>query len=358
MGLKKYSEEEAKKVEEAEIEAQKQESQAAPISSDEEVLSTIEENQKEEDALNAEPLKESEEEVCKTIEKGRQVYYAQQKKMRRINTISSVGILAVILAAFVLMLTLGRDEKYSFITYIGFGVMILCLIGAFIFSKITKNKLTAAADQYLDLLCKTINGYLFQGEDFSDLTASATKQLDKELFTDARIYKDIKGTKSRNTISVNYKGKVLLSAEMAASIQIKNRLSPMFLGRFYDYENSYDKNGCRILMQIKGGNLSRPVDDLDGVELAENNKNYLVYTNDKEWKKVLNAKTISKITALKIDKTLIDVIVSIRPGKTCIGIDYSDEFMSIFIDKEFDFNTVKRCQRDLAKVLAVLDEIK
>ena len=44
---------------------------------------------------------------------------------------------------------------------------------------------------------------------------------------------------------------------------------------------------------------------------------------------------ISLKDALKIDKTLIDVIVSIRPGKTCIGIDYSDEFMSIPVDKEF-----------------------
>jgi len=358
MGLKKYSEEEAKKVEEAEIEAQKQEAKEAPIASDEDVLSVIEENQKEEDALNAQPLEASEEEVCKVIEKGRQAYYSEQKKVRRINTISSVGLLAVLIAAFVLMIVFNGKEEYAYITYIGLGVMIVCLIGAFVFSKITKKRLTVAADAYLDLLCKTINGYLFSGENFSDLTAEATRQLDKELFLDARIYKDLKGTKSRNTVSVKYKGKLLQSAELAASIQIKNRLSPMFLGRFYDYENTYDKNGCRILMQIKGGNLSRPVDDLDGIELVENNKNYIVYTNDKEWKKVLSAKTISKITALKIDKTLIDVIVSIRPGKTCIGIDYSDEFMSIFIDKEFDFNTVKRCQRDLAKVLTILDEIQ
>ena len=67
---------------------------------------------------------------------------------------------------------------------------------------------------------------------------------------------------------------------------------------------------------------------------------------------------LSKITSLKIDKTLIDVIVSIRPGKTNIGIDYSDEFMSIPVDREFDFNSVKRSQRDLAKVLSILDEIK
>lgn len=358
MGLKKYSEEEAKKLEEAEIEAQKAQAAEAPISSDDEILNTINENQKAEDELNALPLEESDDAVKNRMEAGRQAFFVEQKKIRRLNTIFSVLVLVIIAGAFVLMLTLGREAETQYVTYIGLGIMVLSLAGAFVLSKVTKNKLGQAADKYLKDLFKNIDEYLYSGDYFENLEVNASSQLKDELFIDARFYQNIKNTRSRNTVTVDYKGKKLISADLAGNIMVKNKLSPMFLGRFYDYENNYDKEGCRIIMQIKGGNLSRPVDDLDGIELVENNKTYLIYTNDKEWKKTLNSRVIGLITSLKIDKTLIDVIVSIRPGKTCIGIDYSDEAMAIPVDKEIDFSSIKRNQRDLKKVLSVLDEIR
>ena len=69
-------------------------------------------------------------------------------------------------------------------------------------------------------------------------------------------------------------------ADLAANILVKNRLSPMFLGKFYDYTSSYSKEGKRIIMQIKGGQLSRPVDDIDDLKLVESTDAYLIYTNE------------------------------------------------------------------------------
>ena len=132
----------------------------------------------------------------------------------------------------------------------------------------------------------------------------------------------------------------------------------MFLGKFYDYENSYNKEGKRIIMQIKGGELSRPIDDVEDLKLVEGNDTYAIYTNDDEWRKVLKQDVIKTICKLQIDKTLIDVIVSIRPGKTSVGIDYVDEFMNIPVDHEFDFNLVRRTEKDFEKVLAIFDSIE
>ena len=175
---------------------------------------------------------------------------------------------------------------------------------------------------------------------------------------DARFYKNLKNTRSRNLVSVQYKGKLLVSADLAGNIVVKNRLSPMFLGKFYDYENSYNQEGKRIIMQIKGGELSRPIDDVDDLKLVEGNDTYAIYTNDDEWRKVLKQDVIRDICKLEIDKTLIDVIISIRPGKTSIGIDYIDDFMNIPVEHEFDFNLVRRTEADLKKVLTIFDDIK
>ena len=114
----------------------------------------------------------------------------------------------------------------------------------------------------------------------------------------------------------------------------------MFLGKIYDYPNTYANEGKRIIVQVKGGELSRPVDDIDDLQLVDGTKTYAVYTNDENYKKVLSQKVLDQILKLKVDKTLIDVIVSIRP-----------------VQSKFDFNNVKRQESDLNKVLNILDNI-
>ena len=224
-------------------------------------------------------------------------------------------------------------------------------------TKVIKGKLSKQAEEYIKVLYQNVNDYLFSGENFSKLDVKAYGQLKDELFIDAGFYKNIKGTKSRNLVSVYNKYKQMADADLAANILVKNRLSPMFLGKFYDYTSSYSKEGKRIIMQIKGGQLSRPVDDIDDLKLVESTDAYLIYTNDDEWRKTLNQHTIKDILKLKIDKTLIDVLISIRKNKCSIGIDYIDEFMNIPVEHEFDFNNVKRTELDLNKVLTIFDDL-
>lgn len=347
MGLKKYDEsKEQSSVEEKEKESK----EALP-----ELEKIIEENSAEEESLKDLPLDVAQKEVSENIEKGRQEYFTYSKKQRTINTIISISVLAIIIGCFVLIMALG--QTYSWLSYLCLAIMVVALIGTFVFTKVIKNKLTQKAEDYIALLYKNVDEYLFRSEEFSELDVKYNGQIKDEIFFDGKFYKNLKGTKSRNLVSVKYKSKQLVCCDMAANVLVKNRLSPMFLGKFYDYTSSYDKDDKRIMLQIKGGQLSRPIDDVDDLKLVEGNNTYLVYTDDEEWRKVLNKSTLEHILALKIDKTLIDVIISIRKGKVSIGIDYVDEFMNIPVEKEFDFNSVKRTENDLNKVLKILDDL-
>ena len=232
------------------------------------------------------------------------------------------------------MITL--SATISYINYISIGVMVVAVVGMFVANRYFRGKLSKKAEDYIAKLYSEIDNYLFSGEDFKELSYKPQGQLKDEIFMDARFYKDLKNTRSRNLVSVQY----------------------MFLGKFYDYENTYDKEGKRIIMQIKGGELSRPIDDVDDLKLVEGNETYAIYSNDEEWRKILKQDVIRDICKLEIDKTLIDVIISIRPGKTSIGIDYVDEFMNIPVDHEFDFNLVRKTEADFKKVLTIFDDIK
>ena len=348
MPLKKYDKEEVLK--------QQEEAQKAEEESTNKLQATIEANSQKEEELKATPLSTDQETIKNNIENARNEYFQASKKQRSIGTIITVCTMLVLVAALVLMITL--SGTYQFMTYVSIGIMIVVLVAVFCFNRYARNKLSKRAEDYISKLYSEIDNYLFSGEDFTELSYKPQGQLKDEIFMDARFYKNLKNTRSRNLVSVQYKGKLLVSADLAGNIVVKNRLSPMFLGKFYDYENSYNQEGKRIIMQIKGGELSRPIDDVDDLKLVEGNDTYAIYTNDDEWRKVLKQDVIRDICKLEIDKTLIDVIISIRPGKTSIWIDYIDDFMNIPVEHEFDFNLVRRTEADLKKVLTIFDDIK
>ena len=348
MGLKKYDQNEIKKAEDA---------KEAQIATGEksEIEAVIDENNKEWDELKGLELDEKQKLVFEKIEKARGEYFNYSKKQKRNSTLVSAAVIVVMLASIVLVFTLGKT--YSWVSYLCLGIMVLAVLGTFISTKIIKGKLGEKADEYIKVLFENIDGYLYSGEGFSNLEVKSNSQMKDELFTDCRFYKNLKGTKSRNLVSVFYKDKQLSVADLAGNILIKNRLSPMFLGRFYDYTSSYNKDDKRIVIQIKGSNLSRPIDDIDDVKLVEGNSTYAIYSNDDEWRKVVTQKVLHDIAQLKIDKTLIDVLISIRKGKCSIGIDYVDEFMNIPVESTFNFENVKRSEHDLKKVLTIFDDL-
>lgn len=353
MGLKKYDEKEIQEKveqEEALIEAEKAEEKS-------EIETVIDENNKEWEELLKMDLDEKQKFVCEKIEKARSDYFTFSKKQKMISNIVSGLVLVLMVGAMVLVFTLGQQEGTQWVSYLALGIMLATVIGTFVVNKVVKGKLGEHADDYIKILFENVDGYLYSGENFKDLAVKANGQIKDELFLDCRFYKNLKNTKSRNLVSVKYKDKDLAIADLAGNILVKNRLSPMFLGRFYDYSSSYDKEGKRITIQIKGGNLSRPIDDVDDLKLVEGNSTYAVYTDDDEWRKVLTQKVIKNITQLKIDKVLIDVVISIRKGKCSIGIDYVDDFMNIPVEKEFDFKNVKRAEHDLQKVLTIFDDL-
>ena len=349
MGLKKYD----KEAEQKELEVKEEETQEEKNKFNE----IVEANEKEAEELNAIPLDEKQKNIRVAVENARKEYLSESKKQKRINTIISIAVIAVLVACLAIMITLGKNNQVW--SYVSIGLMVLALLATFLTTKFIKKSLGEKAEKYINFLFTQIDDYLYNNDKFSEQGFKPNAQMKDELFTEARFYKNIKGTRSRNLISVAYNDKALSIADLAGNVLVKNRLSPMFLGKYFDYENSYspDDPNKRILMQIKGGELSRPVDDVDDLKLVEGNDTYVIYTNDDNYKKVLTSKVISDICRLKVDKTLIDVIVSIRPGKTNIGIDYVDDFMNIPVESEFDFNKIKRSEQDLNKVLKIFEDL-
>ena len=340
MGLKKYDES-IKEQEEIEKDAALEEAQKEAT----ELLESEEKNYE---------ITLSDEEVCNAVNGARANYQSVFKKQKLINTIVTICLLVVIVGGFVMIMFSKQMGNVG--TYIGLVLIIAAMIGTFVLSKFLKKKLNAAATTYIHELYSLTNDYIYEGENFKNLNYLNSEQMPSEVFLSCHFYKNIKNTRSRNYCKIMYKGKQLQSADLAANVLVKNKTSPMFLGKFYDYECNYKKDKV-IIFQLKGGELSRPLDDIDDLKLVDGTKKYAVYTNDEEYSKVLNQHVLQLLQGFRIDETLIDVILCIKEGKVSIGIDYSDEFMNIPVESTFTINGTKRAKNDLLKVLKIFDLI-
>ena len=83
----------------------------------------------------------------------------------------------------------------------------------------------------------------------------------------------------------------------------------------------------------------------------------MIYSNDDDYKKILTDRVKQDLLRFKIDKTLIDVIVSIRYEHVDIGIDYSDEFINIPVESEFKIEDLRKTKEDFKKVLQIIDDL-
>ena len=349
MGLKKYDAEAQKALEEKELEAKKalgnEDSEAEEVDSEE----TTEEV---EDAKTE--LSEFEASVNEKASAARKTYKEYINKQKWWNRLATLLMLLISIGGLVLLFMADKLPNGVGVGC-GFALMVLGFIVTFVASKILKDKRLVQANKYIDVLYEETNKYIFSNTEFKDIQTEARHNVDSTLFTDARFYKGIKGTRSRNYVSLMYKDHQLQAADLAGNILVKNKTSPMFLGKYYDYTSSYDNPEGRILFQLKGKELSRPIDDVDDLKLVDGNKKYNIYSNDENWRKVLNEKVLHELTSFRIDSTLIDVIVSIRAGKVSLGIDYADAFLDIPVDSEISFENIRRAKKDFDKVVKIFD---
>lgn len=295
-------------------------------------------------------------EIIKSINEKREDFAKVQKKWRILGLVGTGIFLIFIIAGFILVTSFIKSDNYKWLSYVGFGLVVIGFGVTLLFSKLQKNKVAAAASIYVDYYYEQKAKLLFNIEGIKDVKA-AGKFDNKEEFLRAKFYKDIKTVRSRFGVNFSYDEKKCVLSETAGCILVKNKTKPMFLGKFFICNIKYEKP-TTILFQLKGKELSQPVDAINNLELKEGNDKYVIYSNDDDYKEYLNSKVLSLIKEFKIKDPIIDVIVSIHENELSIGIDYIDEYMNAPIDKPLEVGRISKEKADLEKLLAIIKEFK
>lgn len=288
-------------------------------------------------------LNKSQQDLINRIDAKREVFKGHQTKQKKINYLVTIIFVLVLVGAFAIMLLLANQNVVFLI--LGIGLVVASLVGTYIVTKIMHKNLTEKANDYIDYLFEETSAYIYKSEETKEFFVESKGKLDDQLFFDAHLYKELKNTKSRNLTHFKLNDCFYEIADLAANTLVKNKLAPKFLGKFYSVKVPCNYKHT-IIFQMKGNNLSVPIDDVDGLNLIDNNDVYLMYSDDAKCTDVFDKHALQIIKKIKIADPVIDIIVSIKGERISVGIDYVDDYLSIPVDNAYNLKYAIKTKAD------------
>lgn len=284
----------------------------------------------------------------KNIEEARQTfrsYYISTNIVKAIGIFLAIGVLV---AGFVLARTVLSSQSLSTLLLAGgLGIAILALFTFFI-NKARKKKITVFMDTYYI----SLNEYLFK-DDF-EIKVNLEDRIAIEDFDKNGLYKDVGACPSRNVSYISNKELNLKTYEISGQVQVGRKTYPVFVGKIFEFENKYEGDPIILYIKAKKHELELPPTNLDNINEVENTDNYVIYSNNKDYKKVFKKSILDAINKLEPDDVFIDGSISIQKGTTYFALGLDDSIMAIPFKEPFEEIPMKTLKVDIEKTLKIV----
>ena len=170
-------------------------------------------------------------------------------------------------------------------------VMISTLVGALIitivYTVLSKKYLHKKMREYFALFYDCVNAYVFD-EDVKDISMPFPGNIEDQTFFDNNLYKDVVKVGSRGLTEFVYKDIPVAVVDAAAQVRKDKRLYPAYVGKYLFAAANYDYDEP-LYIYYKGDKRALPPTNLDGVKDVHNDKKMIIYSNNKDWKKVISS---------------------------------------------------------------------
>lgn len=263
--------------------------------------------------------------------------------------VSFIAIAAVIVGAVVIP-NLGIENSL----YIMIGMLVGALALTILFTVFARKYIRQKMNAYFNLYYKNINDFVF-GDIASDLQAQFPGKIQSDAFLDNNLYKDVVDVGSRGLTEFVYNKVPVAVADAAAQIRKDKRLYPAFVGK-YLYAGASYKYDDPLYIYFKGDKRALPPTNLDGVKVVSEDKKMIIYSENKEWKKVINSDVKKILTSIEMNKELVDLSISLQKGRIFVCMGYDDPLMVLPLQQQFDPKPTEIFKKDVVKVLKLIEE--
>jgi len=277
------------------------------------------------------------------------------KKIKLINYIVTFTLLALLIAAFVIVLTIGKENEILSIVVL--VLAILFLGGSFAITKIQKKKSKEISDKYAQYVTGLVNEIVYQNEGIEDISYSLESTESKELIKEFKVYSNIKNTKTLNSV----KGKLLsndfIGFDGAIVVLKEKKNIPYFLGKMYVFNLNNIDNDFKAIYQLKGKEYSYPVTKYEDFTLVKESDKESYLVNKTDLKEIIDENVIKNIKKFKLDKKLYDVTILISESKLFIALNYEDSIVNIPVENGLNDENISKVRGDLNKVIEIYKAI-
>lgn len=307
------------------------------------------------DAKELQNKKEYPHKSLQVIEDKRLEFWKSYRKHNSVKTIVAVLCFIAVIVAFVLV------PRMAFIPEKARGAVTLLVTIVFLgaglaYSFWVRKKFDRRLKIYFNEYFKCINEFALDSKDFKDVELQSPGKITLDEFNECKLYKDVSEAGSRGLTTFKYKKLDLSIVDCAGNIKAARSMKPVFVGKMLRGKVSY-KGKTPIFVYLKGNDRALPPTNLEEVKNVFEDNKMAIYTNGKDWKKVITGSVTKALNAIKTEKILVDVAISLYEGKAYIMMGYDDPLMVLPMQNEFDSKPTEKYKRDIKAVCELLEAL-
>ena len=265
--------------------------------------------------------------------------------------ISLLSIAAVVFGCIFVPNLIGGTGGTVAMVSILVGALAITILYSVFSRKYMQKKMHAYFDYYYD----NVNHFVFDGEQYKNITAKFPGKVEPQAFYDNNLYKDVIDVGSRGLTEFEYNSIPVAVVDCAAQIRREKRVVPVFVGKYLYAASNYQFDEP-MYIYFKGDKRALPPTNLEGIKVVQDDKKMIIYTENKEWKKVLTAEVKKLLQDIEMNKELVDLSISLQKGRIFVCMGYDDPLMILPLQNQFDPRPTEIYKQDVVKVLKLIEE--
>ena len=273
----------------------------------------------------------------KNIEDARILWHHEYKKWNTGKIAISIGTLIAIVVGYIIPYFVIQDEKekskWTLIVAAicaGVGIAGIAIYGIF-----QRKKNRAQISAYFNSYYSNVNDYVFDGLPVENVHGDIDAKIDASEVEACGLYPGAKHIGSRDNITFTYQGVECSLCDMAAQKDTAKALQTVFVGKYLRSTNSLPLSKGGLVIYFRGNKRALPPLVLPELNQLSKNKQYAIY-GAKENRRFITPELESLLKQIHTSKLLVDVAISIQPGKTYMALGYEDTLMVLPNDKPFN----------------------
>ena len=331
----------------------------------EKVVAEVEATEEKEENLQENPANSVEEEpveqagypheALQKVEDERGVFWKSYRMHNTLKMVVLVICLAAILVSFIVYpKVLGGNAALQ--TGLMVGTAGVALVLTYGYSVYVRKKFDRKMREYFTLYFNCCNEYVFGEQPYSEVALQDPGKITLDEFNECGLYKDVIESGSRGLTTFKYNGLDVSVVDCAGNVKAEKRMKPVFVGKMVRAKAKYEGD-LPVIIYLKGNERALPPTNLEGIHNVQEDDKMVVYSEYKDWKKVLSGPVMKTLAAIKTNKILVDVAISIKGGKMFVMMGYDDPLMILPLQQKFDSRPTEMYKKDMDLVCKLIEAL-